>query len=71
LALLDARRIPLGGAAAAPLAGPILMRHIGLIFSGLPAIAATWFVPRRLPDEFDLLVYVDAATPSRVLPFIR
>jgi len=66
--LLDARRITQGGDAAAPLRGPIPMRSIGAVFN--PAQESAYFAAQLLPEDFDLLMFFDAATPSTLLPFI-
>jgi erythromycin esterase len=64
-ALFDTRQIAAGGSAAAALRGPIAMRNIGAVLD--PAIETAYFL---FPDDFDLLIYLDATTPSWLLPFI-
>lgn len=66
--LLDARLIASGGAAAAPLAGPIAMRSIGAGFS--QQSEAAYFYTQRFPDDFDLLIYLSMASASVRLPFV-
>jgi Erythromycin esterase homolog len=66
--LLDTRQIAAGGAAAAPLAGPIAMRSIGAVFNQQSETA--YFVRQRFPDDFNLLIYVSSTTASKRLPFI-
>lgn len=66
--LFDARRIPQGGQAAAPLAGPIPMRVIGAVYN--PVLAASYYSPAVLPHDFDLLIYLETTTASTLLPFV-
>lgn len=66
--LLDARTIPMGGAVAAPLAGPISMRSIGSTFN---VIAPSGFYRKQsFPADFDLLVFVRSASETTLLPFV-
>src|SRR5262245_18065538 len=58
-ALFDARQIPSGGAASSPLAESITMRSIGSAYD--PSQEALYFRQRRLPSQFDLLVYIGTA----------
>jgi erythromycin esterase len=67
LLLFDARRITRDEPAAAQLANPILMRVIGARFD--PDRGGDYFYPALLPADFDLMVYVDVSTPTRLLPF--
>lgn len=66
--LLDTRLIVAGGAAAAPLGGPISMRSIGSVFQ--QGAETAYFSLERFPDDFDLLIYLSSATASVRLPFI-
>jgi erythromycin esterase len=66
--LLDARRIPEGGDPAAPLRGPIPMRAIGCCYD--PTLAATYFAAQFLPTNVDLLIYLESASASTLLPFV-
>lgn len=63
--LLDTRRIPGGGSAAAPLAGPLAMRSVGLGYN--PNTDASTFVARLFPGDFDLLVFVRETTNTTLL----
>jgi erythromycin esterase len=65
LALLDTRLIPGAGTAAAPLAGPIPMRSIGALFD--PTAESAYFYNALFPNDFDLLVFVNATTASTLL----
>jgi erythromycin esterase len=65
-ALFDTRLIPLGGSAAAPLAGPIEMRSIGSAFDVTREL--TYFQRRRFPADFDLLIYLSTGSASTRLP---
>jgi erythromycin esterase len=65
--LLDMRKITSGGAAAAPLAGPINMRSIGATFDWQRESA--YFSFQRFPDDFDLMIYLATTTASVTLPF--
>lgn len=65
IALFDTHRIRAAGAVAAPLAGPIAMRHIGLVYGN---VNGRWFPTRYFPDEFDMLIYLSTTTASRLLP---
>jgi erythromycin esterase len=67
--LFDTRLIGGGGAAAAPLAGPILMRSIGALYS--PSEEPVYFALQIFPGDFDLLVYLATTTRSTILPFVR
>jgi erythromycin esterase len=67
LALFDTRQIASGGATAAPLAGPILMRAIGSTF--FPTSEASFFAKQVFPNDFDLLIFVRQTTESTRLPF--
>jgi erythromycin esterase len=66
--LLDTRQLADAGAAAAPLRGPIDMRAVGAVFDS--ASPSRYFTSHVFPGDFDLLVYVDATTPSTLLSFI-
>lgn len=66
--LLDTRLIASGGAAAAPLAGPIYMRSIGSVFN--PKLELGYFYLHRFPDDFDVLVYLAETSASVRLPFM-
>jgi hypothetical protein len=66
LALFDARRIPAAGSAAGALAEPIAVRTIGAGYN--PDWAEQYFINLRLPDDFDLLVFVKSATQTILLP---
>jgi len=63
--LLDTRRIPGGGAAAAPLAGPLVMRSVGLGYN--PNTDASTFVAQLFPGDFDALLFVRETTASTLL----
>lgn len=65
--LLDMRKITSGGAAAAPLGGPISMRSIGSTFDQQRESA--YFSFQRFPDDFDLMIYLATTTASVTLPF--
>ncbi|MEP6999221.1 MAG: erythromycin esterase family protein [bacterium] len=67
--LFDARTISAGGAAAAPLSGPIVMRSIGSSFNA--SAEASFFGPKAFPDAFDLLLFIQATAPSQLLPFVN
>jgi erythromycin esterase len=67
LVLFDTRRIPSGGTAAAPLAGPIPMRSIGAVWS--QGNDALYFGNEIFPNDFNLLIYVAHTTQSSLLPF--
>ncbi len=67
LALLDARTIAGGGAAAEPLAGPIPMRSIGALFD--PTSESAYFGNTLLPSDFNLILYVNQTSASTLLPF--
>lgn len=64
--LLDTRLVPGGGADAAPLRGPIPMRRIGARYNP----DWNWFYASLFPQDFDLLMYVETSTPTRLLPFL-
>lgn len=66
--LFDTHSIASGGAAAAPLAGPIQMRSIGAGFS--TGADAGFFGPVTFPSTFDVLVYLQSTTASTLLPRI-
>jgi erythromycin esterase len=65
--LLDTRKISSGGAAAAPLTGPIAMRSIGAVFD--PNFETAYFGQAIFPDDFSVLVFLATTTPSTLLPF--
>lgn len=66
--MFDTHLIPGGGAASAPLAGPIAMRSIGSAFSS--GADASFFGPVTFPSTFDVLIYFQTTTATTVLPFI-
>jgi erythromycin esterase len=68
LLLFDTRLIAGGGSAAAPLAGPISMRSIGAVYN--PAYEANTFVSAVFPSDYQLLMFVQSAAPSTLLPFV-
>ncbi|MEO7360408.1 MAG: erythromycin esterase family protein [Gemmatimonadaceae bacterium] len=66
--LLDLRKVATGGADAAALKGPLVMRNIGSTYlltspSGFPRIY-------YLPDDFDLITYIHSANATTLLPFV-
>jgi erythromycin esterase len=65
--LLDTRIVPGGGADAAPLRGPIPMRRVGALFN--PAFERNYFFNNLFPQDYDLLMYVEKSTETRLLPF--
>jgi erythromycin esterase len=65
--LLDTRTVAAGGAAAAPLAGPILMRSVGSVFN--QALETAYFGTFAFPNDFDLLIYLSRTNASARLPF--
>ncbi len=67
--LLDTRRIVQGGASAAPLAGPIAMRTIGIGFN--PNTPNAYAPARLFPADFDLLLFFRESTPTTLLPFVN
>ena len=67
--LLDARRIPQGGPNAAPLAGPIVMRTIGVGYN--PNTPNVYASPKLFPSDFDLLLFLRESTPTTLLPFVN
>ena len=67
--LLDTRRIAQGGADAAPLAGPIAMRTIGVGFN--PNTLTAYVGARLFPADFDALLFYRESTPSTLLPFVN
>jgi hypothetical protein len=67
LLLFDTRRIADGGAAAALLGGPLLMRGIGSTFN--PAWESYDFQSQSFPIDYQLLLFVRSTTPSAVLSF--
>jgi erythromycin esterase len=69
IALFDARRLLAADAeVAAVFRGPLFMRTIGSGYD--PAQEQASFVVRDLPDHFDHLLFVQSATPTRLLPFV-
>lgn len=66
--MLNTHLIPTGGAAAAPLTGPIQMRSIGAAFN--PESGASFFGPVTFPSIFDVLIYFQNTTASTLLPFV-
>ncbi len=67
--LLDTRRIAQGGASAAPLAGPIAMRTIGVGFN--PNTPNAYAAAKLFPADFDLLLFFRESTPTTLLPFVN
>jgi erythromycin esterase len=67
--LIDMRTIGVGSADAAPLAGPIAMRTIGLGFN--PNTERAYFPIRLFPADFDALLFIRETTPSTLLPFVN
>lgn len=67
LAMLDTRRIVSGGSAAAAIAGPIPMRDVGSGYD--PQQPTAWFTSRKLPDDFDVLIFTPHGHSSTLLPF--
>jgi erythromycin esterase len=65
--LLDTRQIPNGGSAAAQLAAPIRMRHVGCCFD--PLHESNYFSPARFPAYFDLLLYISEGSASERLAY--
>ena len=65
LLLFDTRKLAGGGEAAASLHGPIPARSIGAVFN--PSAELAYFYPVILPDDFDLLIYVNTTSPSTLL----
>lgn len=65
--LVDARAIA-GAAPAAPLAGPLPMRLIGSRYV-TDADDAASYGRTPLPDDFDLLIYLQTTSASQRLPF--
>jgi erythromycin esterase len=66
--MLDTRLIS-GNDAAAPLAGPILMRSIGAVFT--TGSDALYFNRQVFPGDFNVLIYLQSTSPSVLLPFVR
>lgn len=64
-ALFDARQISSGGAAAARLGQPLLMRSIGSTYN--PAAASNFFQLVVLPRDYDLVAWVAEANQSTLL----
>jgi erythromycin esterase len=67
--LLDMRRIAQGGASAAPLAGPIAMRTIGVGFN--PNTPNAFTAAKLFPADFDVLLFFRESTPTTLLPFVN
>ena len=63
--LFNTHLIAGGGAAATPLAGPIGMRSIGSAFDN--GADAAFFGPVTFPNTFDVLVYLQSTTATRLL----
>ena len=68
LLLLDARRITADDSVPPMLAGSLLMRSIGAVFD--PASEREFFSYEMFPADFQLLIFVQASTPSTLLPFV-
>ncbi|MEP6618746.1 MAG: erythromycin esterase family protein [bacterium] len=66
--LFDTRTLVVGGAAADVLRGPIGMRSIGAVFS--PNSEALYTAPSFFPNDFDLLIYLESTSASKLLPFV-
>ncbi|MEO7456555.1 MAG: erythromycin esterase family protein [Gemmatimonadaceae bacterium] len=66
--LLDTRTIASGGVAAAAFGGPIAMRSIGSSYNS--SSESSFFGPETFPGAFDLLLYIQVTTPSRLLSFV-
>jgi erythromycin esterase-like protein len=67
--ILDLRGIDDGSSATSWLAGPRMMRSIGAAYDD--AMPANYLYPARLPKEYDVIVYFENTTPSRLLPMRR
>lgn len=65
--LLDLRGRSYRGAGSSWLPGPRPLRAIGSDFD--PADPDDYFHLSRLPDEFDVVAYLERSTPSTLLPF--
>lgn len=66
--LLDLRTIAAGGSASAALANPVTMRSIGSTF--LTSLPSGGYRSYYLPLDFDMLVYINSAQETTLLPFV-
>jgi erythromycin esterase len=69
LLLFDARQILSSGDDVFVLSEPIRMRSIGSTYD--PARSADFYRAVKLPNDFDLLVFVDKTTATVRLPFVN
>ena len=65
--VLDTRNVDLGTAATSWLAGPLLMRSIGAVFT--PTNAGAYLYQVSIPDRYDLVIYFDDTSAAVGLPY--
>jgi erythromycin esterase-like protein len=65
--VLDTRNVDLNAAATSWLAGPLLMRSIGAIFT--PTNPGAYLYQVSIPSRYDLVIYFDHTSAAVGLPY--